>query len=479
MSSWGSDSDGLGARDDDAPEVQDPPGDDASAVEAAPATDDPTPDEAAAGRATSEDAPTVADGGTGLPMADDPAPGDDPLPSAGSLRWAPDVTERIPTTPPAPATVPPAPAVALPAPPPGGTPDAPPAAATAPPAAPVVADPTGAVRAPASPAYADPPGRPVAPFHGDPPGAAGPSPSPAPGPPSPDGHGRHRRRTESLVLVALGVLVVVVGVVAMAIAWGGEGDDGTDASAPATDAPVAGPIVAPTGVVGTWDGSSWQPRPDGEQPGAGLEYAVVGLGDEVGSASGAAVSEDCPSQRGRSELDVAVVLEASGAGPSPIAVAGVDDPLPRTVEQFDTGSATYRDAAAEVARGLGATTDPTLTQLLRVDLDGNGTEEVVVAAEHLSDPDGLSSRRGDWSVVFLRRVAGDGVATDVLASSVVGGGEGGDIESIRTAAIADLNGDGTMEIALDGRSASAQWTSVHALSDDGVPSQVLEAGCDG
>jgi hypothetical protein len=245
--------------------------------------------------------------------------------------------------------------------------------------------------------------------------------------------------------------------------------DGTD---------PAGPIVGPTGVIGAWSGSEWLPRPDGEQPGAGLEYTVLGIGDASGTVPGEAVGEDCPAQRATSEVDVGVDLEAdSGGGPPPIAVAGVAEPQPRAIEQFDTGSPTYQQAAAEVAAGLGATTAPSLTQVLRADLDGNGTDEVVVAAEHISDVEGLSPSAGDWSIVFLRRVAGNGAAADVLASSVVGAGGGG-LERIQVATVADLNGDDTMEVALNGRSSTGEWTSIHALDESGAPSEVLRAGCE-
>ena len=39
-------------------------------------------------------------------------------------------------------------------------------------------------------------------------------------------------------------------------------------------------------------------------------------------------------------------------------------------------------------------------------------------------------------------------------------------------------GDGTMEVALAGRSSSGEWSSVHALDGGGLPSEVLRAGCE-
>ena len=285
-----------------------------------------------------------------------------------------------------------------------------------------------------------------------------------------------------MALSAIGVLVAIVVVAAILITRDGEGSGDAEESATTSlvagdGSDPAGPIVGPTGVIGSWSGSEWEPRPDGEQPGAGLDYTVLGLGGAFSTARGEAVAEDCPAQLATSEVDVGVDLGAGG-GPPPIAVAGVAEPRPRAIEQFGTDSEVYRRAAVDVGADLGATTPPTVTEVLRADLDGNGTDEVVVAAEHISDPEDLSPAVGDWSVVFLRRVVGNDVATDVLASSIVGGG-GDRLDHIQVATLADLNGDGTMEVALDGRSSTGEWTSIHAGDGDGVPSEVLRAGCEG
>lgn len=418
-----------------------------------------------------------ASGALGLVPSDEP--GVDPFPSTGSLVWAPDPTEQLPV---------------LPAGPPPGAPTSP--AWPDPIGEPLPA--TGHVPAP-PPAVPGPPGPPVRPDQVIPPrshpytgqhlrapGSArrprGAAPGGPPGPP----------RSDRRVLGALGALgaLVIVAVVVLAVTSDRDGSDAPEPSAAASPPPVtgdatdpAGPIVGPTGVIGSWSGSAWVPRPDGEQPGAGFDYTILGLGDAFDTARGEATAEDCPAQRATSETDVVVDLPAGGDGPPPIAVAGIAEPRPRAVDQWSTDTPLYQQAAVDVAAGLGATTPPTLTQVLHTDLDGNGTDEVIVAAEHISDRAGLSPTPGDWSVVFLRRVAGNGAATDVLAASVVGGGGGGPagdrLDRIQVATLADLNRDGTMEIALAGRSADGEWTSIHALGEDGVPSEVLRAGCEG
>lgn len=401
--------------------------------------------------------------------------GVDPYPSTGSLVWAPDPTEQVPV-------VPGDASVGAPSRPDWPAPSGEPLSSTGGQRStePVASGRQGSrvypdqVLPPRSQAYADDPERPARfarrPAHGA------------------SGGSRLPLRPDQLVV---GGAVLVLVVAAVALLFGSDGDASDDSEDQATaPTPIvdggaddpAGPIIGPTGVIGSWSGSEWLPRTEGEQPGAGLEYTILGLGESFDTAGGEAIAEDCAADQADTDTDVAVDLGAESDGPPPIAVAGVAEPRPRPVDQWNTDAPTYQQAAAEVAAGLGATTPPTLTQLLRTDLDGNGTDEIVVTAEHISDASGLSPTAGDWSVVFLRRVASGGVATDVLASSVVGGGGGssGDgIERIQVATLADLNRDGSMEIALAARSADGGWTSIHAVDGDGATTEVLRAGCEG
>jgi hypothetical protein len=279
----------------------------------------------------------------------------------------------------------------------------------------------------------------------------------------------------------VGAVVVAVGIAAMALGSGDDGDPPLAAPTSTTSVVLAGdgtdptgPIVGPSGIVGWWSGTEWVGRADGEPPEGSIDLTVVGIVGPAGSARGVTAGEECASQRATAEFDLSVQLEAADDGPPPVAVAGVPEPQPRPVERFDPASPVYQQAAIDVAAGLGATTPPTATSVVVTDLDGSGTNEAVLVSEHLGDPGAPAP--GDWSVVALRRVVGNDVATDVLASSVAGAGDG--FERVRLAALADLNVDGTVELVLDGRSADGQWTAVHALGADGVPAEVLREGCE-
>ena len=100
------------------------------------------------------------------------------------------------------------------------------------------------------------------------------------------------------------------------------------------------------------------------------------------------------------------------------AVRGVAAPRPGPVTVLDPTAPEYRDAAAQVLAELGADAqDPAVRQVVRVDLDGDGTDEVLVRAE-VADRASLRPVAGDYSVVFVRRLVGGTVQNTVVAADV-------------------------------------------------------------
>jgi hypothetical protein len=129
---------------------------------------------------------------------------------------------------------------------------------------------------PASPAYTGHPGPTGSPAYSGQPASRIPpaypgSPGPAHLAPRRRRPGRHRawrRRADPVALSAIGVLVAIVVVAAILITRDGEGSGDPEESATTSlvagdGTDPAGPIVGRIGVIGSWSGSEWQPRPDG------------------------------------------------------------------------------------------------------------------------------------------------------------------------------------------------------------------------
>ncbi len=161
-----------------------------------------------------------------------------------------------------------------------------------------------------------------------------------------------------------------------------------------------------------------------------------------------------------------------------VAVGDAVKALPRRPKLMATDQQVYRDAAAEILKQKGISRPVVrLTQVIRVDLNGDGEEEVLVSATHYAKGLGPSARPGDYSLVFLRQVVQGKVVTHIVAGDFFPQGtKFGAPGEHKVVAVLDLNGDGVMEIVLGGRYYEGDWATVYQLKD-GKVREVLTSGC--
>ena len=120
-------------------------------------------------------------------------------------------------------------------------------------------------------------------------------------------------------------------------------------------------------------------------------------------------------------------------------------------KQADVDSTDYQTIATSLFRPR-PWLDPSVgevVQAVRADLDGNGIDEVLVVYEHVADPS--RGQPGDFSLVFAHAAneGETGAKYDVLFSYATPGGTVDTSPAqASVAAIADLNGDGTMEVVV-------------------------------
>jgi hypothetical protein len=160
-----------------------------------------------------------------------------------------------------------------------------------------------------------------------------------------------------------------------------------------------------------------------------------------------------------------------------IAVGGAWEPRPRPIGEL-TGAADRERAAALVAdylRGAGIAKPVVqpdhVTALLQADLDGDGSQELLISAER-SEND-----RDVYSVLLLQRQVGGALKLEALASSVHPGESDAAQRSMhRIFQVLDLNGDGRMEIVT--RQSAFEWAgvTVYGIGQSGV-APLLETGC--
>lgn len=256
----------------------------------------------------------------------------------------------------------------------------------------------------------------------------------------------------------------------------------TTAGSTTTSEPLAGNwadqplITTDLGALGWWDGSEWvRAEEAGALPVEGGEDYQVSLLGEGSIISGGPQATIC-----EPSLNLGVVLEESGLlgdwpGPYGVAISAGWVLHPYLLESFDDDGS-YAGFAQELLASRGFEVDtPVIKQLYRTDLEGDGTNEVLVVAEDVSR--GLFAQEGDYSIAFMRKVVQNEVRTAVLGESVIDEPDGF-LTSFTIGTVADLNEDGKMEVVVD--SAYYEGLGVEVweyLDDDLGPVPQIGAGC--
>ncbi|SMB95040.1 hypothetical protein [Deinococcus hopiensis] len=249
-----------------------------------------------------------------------------------------------------------------------------------------------------------------------------------------------------------------------------------EAATPRPAAPVLVSVPGDDGatLLGVVEGGKWTGGPAAARRIRGGEvYRLQGLGGPAHTARGGrAVSfgEPCPETFGVS------LTPATSKAAFLIGTSATWPARPRPVTSLPTNSPVYEAAvrAELLRRGL---RDPRvqLRSVTRADLDGDGTDEVLVEASRFADQAALypppTGQPGDYSLLLLRSVVKGKVRTTVLGAYVALKAYDQNRDETMPLAqryalggVADLNGDGRMEVVTfsayyEGYGVAAQeWT---------------------
>ncbi|MGH9185831.1 MAG: hypothetical protein ACRD0U_08480 [Acidimicrobiales bacterium] len=242
-------------------------------------------------------------------------------------------------------------------------------------------------------------------------------------------------------------------------------------------------VVSPLGVLGWWDGERWVqwhagievPLHGGEQY---LTLTIATRGAAVGGAPQPASGEGCGLG---AELAPVVRLtgEDGAVDNSPIGVTGPAVRLggDQPGEELSGENAEYQALAREALASIGVDDgDPHLAQVVRTDIQSDGTDEALLVAEQVSPGGGVP---GDYSALILQELVDGVVLTKVLHESIAeGSDETGQalVSTPRVAALVDINGDGSIELIVTYRLGESAATSVIDLPGS-TAREVLTAEC--
>jgi hypothetical protein len=274
-------------------------------------------------------------------------------------------------------------------------------------------------------------------------------------------------------------------------------DTTTTATPTTTAAPPSGPVdgfipLLTGGESGNWlflgawqadhwmsaldDGTPITPSIDGEPT-----FAITGLGFPKLSGVVGPNGEACFDGSEGPSIDAAVPPpEPPGFGYNAIALPTSWPLKPRPVAQVAGGVPAYQQIGEDAFAG--EPVDASLgevEQIVIADLDGDGDDEAIVGFEYVQDPASPGSP-GDLAAILLVDTASRSAQTIISANVAFDAGDDADffaiIDRYRVLDVADLNGDGRMEVAIHAWYYEGASVILYEYDGTGL-TQVLATGC--
>lgn len=156
------------------------------------------------------------------------------------------------------------------------------------------------------------------------------------------------------------------------------------------------------------------------------------------------------------------------------------DPMPRKPNAIALTNAAYVSVVTSFLKGKGILRPVVkITQAYRIDLEGDGVEEVLLAATYYKKGLSSSAAVGDYSFVMVRKAVGKNVTNHLLKGDFITKKvDFGAPTENHISAIADLNGDGKLEIVLYGSYYEGEFASAFEMKN-GKPVEIkeFEIGC--
>lgn len=210
----------------------------------------------------------------------------------------------------------------------------------------------------------------------------------------------------------------------------------------------------------------------------GEQYQIYSLTERLGTVTGGK-----PESAGEPCVEVQVIPFKTKPVKGVLAIAGQWNALSRIPKAESTTQPAYLKAVREflVAKGI-RNPKVKITQILRIDLEGDGEDEVLLSGTNYfnKEDDGVpsSAPQGSYSFVILRRVVEGKVRTQLVAGDFYPKAKVFNAPATyKVAAVLDVDGDGPMEVVVDGGYYEDGWTTIFRCTSKKIE-QVLEVGCD-
>jgi hypothetical protein len=195
-------------------------------------------------------------------------------------------------------------------------------------------------------------------------------------------------------------------------------------------------------------------------------FRVFGLTQEVGKATAGKPKPD----GAEACADMLKVSLSPEPKDGVIALSAPWNALPRKPQIADSTQQVYVDAVRDFLKDR-RISDPKvkITQILRVDLDGDGEEEVLINATNYFTKDNdapmeEAPAHGSYSIVLLRRVVAGKLVTEFITGQTYPNDESSTPNVYEIPAVLDLNGDGKLEVIVHSQYYEGSATTIYDCS---------------
>ncbi len=146
--------------------------------------------------------------------------------------------------------------------------------------------------------------------------------------------------------------------------------------------------------------------------------------------------------------------------------------LPRPIKALSLTEESYKKAVADVLRLRGLPKSPAkIKQAVQVDLDGDGKSEVLLVANHYAEDASLNAKVGNYSFLIIRKTIGGKTQNIFVGGNFLKKKSDYYDGEYELSGIADLNGDGKMEILVEIAGYEENWLKIYEMKA-GKPSEI-------
>lgn len=230
-------------------------------------------------------------------------------------------------------------------------------------------------------------------------------------------------------------------------------------------------------ILGALENGKWRDSASASamlKPGTSLRaYALDREIARVTTGKAETMSEPCP--------DTHTVKISAKQKDALMALSASWNALPRKPRSADVTQQVYVETVREFLKQRGlANAKIKISQILRIDLDGDGEDEVLISATDYGTAAGevpSNSPGNSYSVVLLRRVVAGKVKTQLVAGEFYPKPKQFSAPNrYRVLCVLDLDGDGKMEVIVDSQYYEGGATTIYRCTPSKVE-ELLTTGC--